>query len=350
LIDFRYHLVSIVAVFLALAIGIVVGSTALRGVTLGALNAASQSEVKNNEALRADNNRLRAQVSAGNAFAQAGEGYLLNHLLQGEQVVLVLAPGADSTTVTGITAALKQAGAAVTGQVNLQPQFFDTGATTEQALTNLASAQAPPGVTLPGPAAGAQIPGQQAAAQVLAAAMMSKNGQAVVTPAEGQRIINGFGAQGFLQVAGPNGGTALSGPATLAVIVIPNTIPPASSGDSFNLALVSLTQYLDQAGNGALLAGPIQGSGTGSAIDAVTSGAAGVSLTTVDNADTAPGQIMVAQALRLLLDPHATPAAYGVGPGSAPSPAPSTSPSPAPGSSPSSSPTPSHSAKKTVKT
>ncbi|MFN2523414.1 MAG: copper transporter, partial [Mycobacteriales bacterium] len=31
IIDFRYHLVSIIAVFLALALGIVVGTTALNG-------------------------------------------------------------------------------------------------------------------------------------------------------------------------------------------------------------------------------------------------------------------------------------------------------------------------------
>ncbi len=37
MIDFRYHLVSIVAIFLALAIGIVFGSTALRGTLLRAL-------------------------------------------------------------------------------------------------------------------------------------------------------------------------------------------------------------------------------------------------------------------------------------------------------------------------
>ena len=34
MIDFRYHLVSIVAVFLALAIGIVVGATQLKSVTV----------------------------------------------------------------------------------------------------------------------------------------------------------------------------------------------------------------------------------------------------------------------------------------------------------------------------
>ena len=37
MIDFRYHLVSIVAVFLALAIGIVLGSTELQGTTIDAL-------------------------------------------------------------------------------------------------------------------------------------------------------------------------------------------------------------------------------------------------------------------------------------------------------------------------
>ncbi|HUC25193.1 MAG TPA: copper transporter, partial [Streptosporangiaceae bacterium] len=31
MIDFRYHLVSIIAVFLALAVGLAVGSTALSG-------------------------------------------------------------------------------------------------------------------------------------------------------------------------------------------------------------------------------------------------------------------------------------------------------------------------------
>jgi len=37
-IDFRYHLVSIVAVFLALAIGIVLGAAELQGPTYNILN------------------------------------------------------------------------------------------------------------------------------------------------------------------------------------------------------------------------------------------------------------------------------------------------------------------------
>ena len=49
MIDFRYHLVSIIAVFLALAIGIVVGATALQPATVKLLNAASVAEKQRRE-------------------------------------------------------------------------------------------------------------------------------------------------------------------------------------------------------------------------------------------------------------------------------------------------------------
>jgi len=42
-IDFRYHLVSIVAVFLALAIGIVLGSTELQGPVYNILSRTTSS-------------------------------------------------------------------------------------------------------------------------------------------------------------------------------------------------------------------------------------------------------------------------------------------------------------------
>ncbi|HYS33498.1 MAG TPA: copper transporter, partial [Streptosporangiaceae bacterium] len=110
MIDFRYHLVSIVAVFLALAIGLVIGSTALRGTVLTGLNKASAHEQKVNTSLYLHNAQLKQQIGADDAFARAAEVGLLRGLLDGEHVVLVLAPGADSSTVDGITAALQQAG------------------------------------------------------------------------------------------------------------------------------------------------------------------------------------------------------------------------------------------------
>ncbi|MHB1877465.1 MAG: copper transporter [Streptosporangiaceae bacterium] len=341
MIDFRYHLVSIVAVFLALAIGIVVGAGALSPQVANTLNTESKQLAKRNTALYTQNSQLRAQIAADNAFGATASGLLLDQLLRGENVVLVTAPGADGSTVTGITSALRRSGATVTGQVSLTPQFLDTSASTETTLTTLASQLTPAGVSLSGPAPVAQIAGQQAAAQLIAAAIMDRHGQPLVTTAESTSILAGFGQQGFLHISGPNGSTALAAPASLAVVVIPATPPvPANASSPANLALVMLANQLQASGSAALLAGSLPGSGAGSAIDAVTSGSSGVSVTTVDDANTAIGQIIVVQALRRALDPHVSPASYGVGPGTVPSPAPSTAPTPTPSPSASHSATP----------
>jgi len=327
LIDFRYHLVSIVAVFLALAIGLVIGSTALRGYVLAGLNAASQHEKKVNNSLYQHNSQLRARIAADDAFARAAEARLLNGLLTGDRVVLVLAPGTDGSTVNGISTALSEAGATVTGQVVLSAQFFDTGSVTEQQLQSTVRNLEPLGVALPKSPPDPQIAGQQAAAQVIAPAIVNKDGFPTLTQAESQQILTEFGNSGFLQIKGAGGAASLAGQATMAVVVVPGTVPPAATSWPFNLALVSLANDLQESGKGVVLAGNLKGSGQRSAISAVNSGAAGVRMTTIDNADTAPGQVIVAQALRELLLPNATPRAYGVRPARVPSPAPSPSPS-----------------------
>jgi copper transport outer membrane protein MctB len=349
LIDFRYHLVSIVAVFLALAIGLVIGSTALRGYVVTGLNAVSQHEQKVNKSLYAHNTQLRARIGADDAFARAAEARLLGGLLTGERVVLVLAPGTDSSTVTGISSALSQAGATVTGKVVLSAQFFDTGTVTEQQLRSTVTSLEPLGVALPKSPSDPQIAGQQAAAQVIAAAIVNKDGLQTLTRAQSQQILTEFGDSGFLQITGAGGAASLAGQATMAVVVVPGTVPPAATSWPFNLALVSLAGDLQEASKGAVLAGNLKGSGQHSAISAVNSGAAGVKLTTIDNADTAPGQVIVAQALRELLLPNATPRAYGVRPARVPSPAPSPSPSTSASPSSSRSPRPHPSSKKSAR-
>jgi len=339
LIDFRYHLVSIVAVFLALAIGIVVGAQALPT----AVQSGLQSELKTvqhyNKALNTQNGLLSQQLAAGNLFAQAAAPTMLRGLLDGQSVVLVLAPGADSPTVAGVSAALTRAGATITGQVVLAPQFFDTGSVSEQALstaaTSAAASLSAAGVRLPNSATDTQVAGQQVAAQVIAAAITAKGNAGPLAKAQVQAILGGFAQSHFLQVNGAGGSASLSGQATMAVVVQPAVVPPAGTAGPFNLALIALTQDLQEAGRGAVLAGAFAGSGAGSAIDVVNGGGAGIPLSTVDNADSATGQILVAQALRELLNPHPSPTGYGARPGAVPSPAPSALPSPSPSSTPS---------------
>jgi hypothetical protein len=328
LIDFRYHLVSIIAVFLALAVGIAVGAEAVSPDLASTFKKELQSANKSNAQLYAANNTLKRQIRADQAFAQAASSTLLPHLLTGERVVLVTAPGADNATVTGIRSALNQAGATITGTISLAPQFFDVNSTTEAELNATAIAVSAPDVNSSG-TAGNQIAGQQAAAKVLAKALMDPSGVSTLPSDQINKVMAGFGQGGFLQVSN-GGGTTLSSQATLAVVVIPATTPANPSSISpENLALIYFTHYLQQYGKGAVLAGSLQGSGAGSAIDAVTSGGADVSVTTVDNADSATGQIIVAQALRDLLDGHPV-SAYGVGPDAAPSPAPTPVPTSTP--------------------
>jgi len=337
MIDFRYHLVSIVSVFLALAIGIVVGATALQPRLANSLNNATKNEAKVNAALYAHNGQLKDEIAGDQVFAQAAEGSLLRGLLAGQQVVLVLAPGADGPTVDGVTTALQKSGAAVTGQVVLSQQFFDTGSANEQALARTtATSLAPLGVASPNATPTPQVSGQQAAARVIAAAVVNKAGLATVTAKASQQVLTGFANAGFLEIKGAGGNATLAGQATMAVVVVPATVPPAKTSGPFNLALISLAQDLTEASKGALLAGSLKGSGPRSAIDSVASGSAGLTLMTVDNAETVIGQIIVAQALNQLLTGSGAPTAYGVRPKTVPSPAPSASPTPSASPSPSS--------------
>ena len=118
MIDFRYHLVSIVAVFLALAIGIVLGSTELQGPTYNLLN---QTTAKlQNEYDQASSQRDVAQQQAdlGENYAQAVEPVVLHNLLAGQRLLIITEPGAPASVVTAISnAATQDAGATVTGQI-----------------------------------------------------------------------------------------------------------------------------------------------------------------------------------------------------------------------------------------
>ena len=93
---------------------------------------------------------------------------MLDGLLSGQRVVVVNAPGAPGPVVTGITSALHQAGATVTGQVNLQPKLLDASQNNQQFLTQLVQQLAAPGAV---PSNGT---GLQQAAKLLGSAILTK--------------------------------------------------------------------------------------------------------------------------------------------------------------------------------
>ena len=340
MIDFRYHLVSIVAVFLALAIGIVLGSTELQGPTYNLLN---QTTAKlQNEYDQASSQRDAAQQQAdlGENYAQAVEPVVLHNLLAGQRLLIITEPGAPASVVTAISnAATQDAGATVTGQIALQPKFFDNSDTTLDGLNqiNQAMSQADNIVLNTG------TPYQQQAAQVIASEILTRaagssagqaSGQPTTSPSAGaqqdtnaQTMLGAYANEGFLTISGQP-----SAPATLAVIVTPQTAPSDGSADPLDQILVPVAEELAAESSATVVAGVSAGSGPGSPIAVLRASSAASKVSTVDDADYVAGQSVVIQALATQLN-GGNPGSYGFANGAsaiAPSPAPTSSSSASP--------------------
>jgi hypothetical protein len=327
-IDFRYHLVSIVAVFLALAIGIVLGSTELQGSTINGLRALSDSQKNQLSAVSAQRDAYQQQASASDAFLQTAEPKLLNGMLAGDKIVIVTEPGASSTVIDGIekAAGAGYAGATVTGTVALQPKFNDLSGATRSSLSAINTQFAAADNTALAPAADQQTVFQQEAAQLIASAILNQsNGEAGLTVPEAQNLLGAYAKSGFLTTSGSPWNRA-----TLAVIVTPQAAPADGPGDPANQVLLALAAQFAGASAATLVAGPVASSASSSSAISVLRGSSVSSqVSSVDNADTRLGQIVTIWALADQLA-GAKPNSYGISGASAVSPVPLPVPSETP--------------------
>jgi hypothetical protein len=374
-IDFRYHVVSIVAVFLALAIGIVLGSTELQGPAYNILNQTTAKLQGELDQARTQLSQSQAQASNGEAYAQAVEPAVLRDLLTGQRLLIVTEPGAQSSVVSGLTAAAGDAGASITGQINLQPKFFDTSDTTRDSLnqtTEDVAQQA--GLTLASSGSFQQQAAQVIASQILVKSASSGSGQAsnAGQPTSGQTasgqassgqassgqassgqasssasgsdqataaqtMLSAYANSGFLNTSGQPGT-----PATLVVVVTPQTAPSDGGADQLAQVLVPLVTEFAAKSSATVVAGSSGGSGSGSPIAVLRSNNVANQVSTIDDADFVSGQTVTMQALATLRQ-GGKAASYGLaGNGAsavAPSPAPTPSASPSPSTSASTSPT-----------
>jgi hypothetical protein len=116
-ISLRYHIVSLVAVFLALALGIVVGSTVLQEGTVSALRTTSERVRQESERNRTENLVLQQELARQRSFAAAVLPDLVRNRLKGQSVVLVDTDKVDGGVRDSVRKVLEDAGAKVDGQV-----------------------------------------------------------------------------------------------------------------------------------------------------------------------------------------------------------------------------------------
>ena len=356
MIDFRYHLVSIVAVFLALAIGIVLGAAELQGPTYNILNHTTAKLQNEYDQTRGQLATAQAQANEGESYAQAVEPAVLRDLLTGQRILIITEPGAQSSVVSGITAAAADAGASVTGQIALQPEFFATSSTTQDSLnqTNLDVAHSV-GISLATSGSYQQQADQVIASQILTNSPKSAAGQSG-SPQTGssqsgsadqssnaQTMLAAYASSGFLNTAGQPATQA-----SLVVVVTPQNVPSGGTADPLDQVLPPLVTELAATSSATVVAGSSAGSGPGSPIAVLRSNNVANQVSTVDDAELASGQSVVMQALAILLA-GGKAGSYGFAGNGASAVAPAPAPTPSASASVSPTPTPSSSLKKTKK-
>jgi hypothetical protein len=308
-IDFRYHLVSIIAVFLALALGIVVGTTSLNGGIVDTLKSSNNKLIKDKRNLEADVRELRQSVGRRDDFTEGLAAQIVAGRLSGERVLFVAVPGVSDGTVKDLQEMVQTAGGTSTGVLRLRDDLLDPAK--NQVIDDLVADVAPAGVDLPDGA-----PSDRAAVE-LAAALVAKTPAGALSADAAAKILGGFTGADLVQVQAPVGSKSAGTEAsTMAVVVTGGSDGKAldDAGEQRQRAVLTLARALDDRSQGVVVTGPVSSADTGGVLQALRSdGELRERVSTVDVGDTPYGQVTVV----LALDEQDAGGAgrYGEGPG-----------------------------------
>lgn len=125
MIDFRYHLVSLMAVLVALTMGVVLGAGPLQGKISDTLSGQVTALSKQQTELRQANEDLVKQANSSNEYIGVLGRKVTPGTMTGRKVAVVRMPGVSDEAVNGINAQLKMAGAAITDSVTVKDSWFN---------------------------------------------------------------------------------------------------------------------------------------------------------------------------------------------------------------------------------
>jgi hypothetical protein len=286
-IDFRYHVVSLVAVLLALATGILVGSSLLNQPLIEGLNATAGSLAQEKEDLRRQLTASQDQVNYRDRFGASVSGLVVDQRLTGRRILLVTLPGASGRDVDALGQTLRQAGGTLTGRLALEPALFDQ--TKAAVLDDVTNRQALPGVPVTGESATARAGSQLARALLSGSASGSASG-ALDAPATA--LVAALDQAGFVQ---RGRGLERGG---LAVLVVGEPQGTTAAQGQVNAEVVALARAFDAAASGVVLAGPPRAALDGGALAALRGDRAGADeVSTVEPVSAPFGRIAAVFAL-----------------------------------------------------
>jgi copper transport outer membrane protein MctB len=304
-ISLRTHAISLAAVFLALALGVALGSGLLSNTVLSGLRDDKQQLQSQIDGLTDQKNAIGEKLSAAGKFDDQMAPRILHDAFVGKSVVTFRTPDATDDDVEAVSRMVQQAGGTVTGTISLTEEFVDANSA-EKLLSVVNSPIVPAGAQL----STKSVDQGSQAGDLLGITLLLNRNPAVPAVDDQQRdtVLTALRDTGFITY-----GNQRVGAANTALIV-----SGGSLGDDAGNRGATVARFaagLAPHGSGTVIAGR-DGSGSGTAAVAVTrsDGALATSVSTVDDVDNASGRITAVLALADLIN-GGRPGQYGVGQG-----------------------------------
>jgi hypothetical protein len=272
-ISFRYHIVSIIGIFLAIALGVVIGTSALNGAVVGDLRR-QVTDLKAGNASAADRNRA-LQAEAGNAdlLAKSYGTAIAGKALAKQNVVILSTPGASSDLASAVSDQVAAAGGKVTATLQLTKDFTDPKRAGDIRSLATSNGSHPVGLQLPTTDDVGLLAGS------LLGYVLLGHGQGT----DLTQVLSSFTTLNMIKATGtPTPGTVL--------LVVTNGGLP--KGDAGGQELLTMVTEIGAAGGPTVVVGDNASSESNGLIGLVrTNDTAKQAVSTVDNGNTALGQL-----------------------------------------------------------
>ncbi|GAB2663694.1 copper transporter [Nocardia goodfellowii] len=281
MISARQHLISIVGIFLALAIGVVLGSQTLAADMLTGLRS-DKSELRQQvETLAEQNRRQTDELEAADRFIAGSSDRILQGALADRTVAVFTTPDADPADVEAVSRGLETAGAAITGRMALTDAFLDAseGDRMRTSLTNVI----PAGAQLrTGAVDQASLAGDLLGLVLL---LDPVNTQPRSTPEELALVLETLRGGGFLAY-----GDTPARPAQLALVITGNGARASENNQGANIA--RFAGALRARSAGTVLAGRAGAAeGSGPIAEVRSDSVLATTVTTIDHLDREIGRV-----------------------------------------------------------
>ncbi|WP_460359094.1 copper transporter [Mycobacterium sp. ZZG] len=305
MISLRSHAISLAAVFLALAIGVALGSGLLSNTVLSGLRDDKQEMQQQIDTLTGDRNALNEKLKAAGDFDAQVAPRILRDTLARKSVVIFRTPDAADNDIDGLTRLISQAGGTLAGTVGLTQQFVDANSA-EKLLSVVNSPIVPAGAQL----STTTVDQGSQAGDLLGISLLIDRDPKKPPVNDDQRatVLAALRDTGFVTY-----GTERIGAADTALVVTGGALGEDAGNQGATVA--RFAAGLAPHGSGTVLVGR-DGSATGTSAVAVTRADAAMknAVSTVDDIDSESGRITSVLALGVLIN-GGRPDQFGIGPG-----------------------------------